>query len=459
MKQITAVTGQAGTGKTTWLMEKANELAPALLTAEHHSMLAITRMHGSRRRVQTKLRKCCPSIPGVVSTIDGFALSIVNRWRTALGYTRPICAVDGDVDFVNRAFGTNADFARVLRAAIQLLESPTVKRVISESFPLILIDEFQDCWGPLLDFVKALAECSTLLLAADDFQMLNSEVLGCPAIEWVESLTFEGRARIETLDTCHRTSNTAILHAAECIRTNRKSDDKTVSVVSCPNPKMAAWKIVDALLLKFYMKDWYGNCAIIFPSKDNYIRNVMDSCSAYAQKYNRPPLTFHKEISHAQHVQLVLKDIGFEDKRAQCIYTCDTSNPTGHQVIEGVRKQIKLRGLSDVTEEIVVSYAERIVHHHRSYSPKEGKRVIVTVHGAKNREFDNVIVLWPYRVREELKKRLLYNAITRARKHCMVLLQLKEKEAKSDSAISLLGPLEPFKDDSKRKKQGAKVQK
>jgi len=453
MRELVTVVGQAGTGKTTWLMDKANKLAPRLLTEEHHTLLAITKMHGSRRSVQAKLREACPSIHSAVSTIDGFALSILNRWRTALGYSRPIHAVDGDVDFIDSIFGTNADFVRVLTSATKLFESPTIRRVISESYPLILIDEFQDCCGPLLNFVKALAECSTLLLAADDFQLLNPEVEGCPAIEWVKALEERAIAIVEELTLCHRTSKQEILEAARCLRNGERSNNKTVSVVSCPNPKMAAWKIVDALLLKFYMKDWDGSCAIIFPSNDNYIKDVMDSCSAYAQNYNRPPLTFFKEMSQDQHVQLVLKDIGFEEKRAQCIYSCDTLNPTGQQVIECVREQVKLRGLPDVTEKIVVSYAERIVHRHRSYSPKEPKRVLVTVHGAKNREFDNVIVLWPYRVREEMKRRLLYNAITRARKHCMVLLQLKPKDAESDSAINLLGPLEPFKDNSKKKKQ------
>ena len=55
--------------------------------------------------------------------------------------------------------------------------------------------------------------------------------------------------------------------------------------------------------------------------------------------------------------------------------------------------------------------------------------------------------------------RLLYNAITRARRHCMVLLQLKAKDAESDPAISLLGPLEPFEKGSRKKKRGAKTQK
>lgn len=49
----------------------------------------------------------------------------------------------------------------------------------------------------------------------------------------------------------------------------------------------------------------------------------------------------------------------------------------------------------------------------------------MTIHGAKNREFDNVIVLWPAAVggSDDQKRRLLYNAVTRAKERCVVLVQ------------------------------------
>jgi hypothetical protein len=49
----------------------------------------------------------------------------------------------------------------------------------------------------------------------------------------------------------------------------------------------------------------------------------------------------------------------------------------------------------------------------------------MTVHQAKNREFDGVVVLWPYRVAgdAEQHRRLLYNAITRAKRWCTVIVQ------------------------------------
>ncbi|MGX7873212.1 ATP-binding domain-containing protein [Mesorhizobium sp. ORM6] len=49
----------------------------------------------------------------------------------------------------------------------------------------------------------------------------------------------------------------------------------------------------------------------------------------------------------------------------------------------------------------------------------------LTVQQAKNREFDGVVVLWPYQVGgdAEHKRRLLYNAVTRARRWCHIIVQ------------------------------------
>ncbi|HUF08540.1 MAG TPA: ATP-binding domain-containing protein [Rhodothermales bacterium] len=48
----------------------------------------------------------------------------------------------------------------------------------------------------------------------------------------------------------------------------------------------------------------------------------------------------------------------------------------------------------------------------------------MTIHRAKNREFPNVIVLWPHTATgsAEHLRRLLYNSITRAQKHCTVVV-------------------------------------
>jgi DNA helicase IV len=51
----------------------------------------------------------------------------------------------------------------------------------------------------------------------------------------------------------------------------------------------------------------------------------------------------------------------------------------------------------------------------------------MSVHGAKNREFDSVVVLWPAAISgsADQKRRLLYNAITRAKDKCLILVQAR----------------------------------
>jgi len=55
----------------------------------------------------------------------------------------------------------------------------------------------------------------------------------------------------------------------------------------------------------------------------------------------------------------------------------------------------------------------------------ERSLVAMTIHQAKNGEFDRVIVLWPYEVTgtEERMRRLAYNAITRAKHEAVVVVQ------------------------------------
>lgn len=68
----------------------------------------------------------------------------------------------------------------------------------------------------------------------------------------------------------------------------------------------------------------------------------------------------------------------------------------------------------------------------------------MTIHAAKNREFENVIVLWPAQVTGDLEmgRRLLYNAVTRARRRAIVFTQGGRKVRSNEAALSLLGDFE-----------------
>jgi len=446
MGEIVAVVGQAGTGKTTWLMQQAGELAPRFLTSDHHRLLAITRMHGSRRRLQLTLLDSCPTIPCSITTIDGFALSLVNRWRRSLGYTKPIQPVDDDTAFTNTIFGIEAGFSHILAGSTELLKSKTVKAVIQESYPFVMIDEFQDCHGPLLDFVKALSTCSALIVAADDFQLLESSVNGCPAVEWLQTKEGEGNTQCTQLITCHRTSVQNILEAARCLRENIRATGETIPVICCPNHGPAAFKIIEALI--YNSGDWQGSTALICPSHDDFLQKVLDSCDSQLKKKNFKPISWFHECAAREERKNLHNCLGLGSQDS-CNkgWTAPTGNlaPFATQVVTRTQRFSRLRGIRDIPYSVVARHVDTVVHERRAYCGYSPKRIVTTVHGAKNREFDNVIIIWPYKVPSdaEQKRRLLYNAITRSKRNCMLLVRGNLKRVQDDPVLSLLGPAKP----------------
>ncbi|MGH7283008.1 MAG: ATP-binding domain-containing protein [Polyangiaceae bacterium] len=53
----------------------------------------------------------------------------------------------------------------------------------------------------------------------------------------------------------------------------------------------------------------------------------------------------------------------------------------------------------------------------------------MTIQQAKNQEFDRVVVLWPFEIQGDAERlrRLLYNAVTRAKKYAAVIVQDPKK--------------------------------
>jgi hypothetical protein len=423
-------------------------------------MLVITRMHGARRRLEHKLKDACRSIPYSVATIDGFALSIVNRWRTALGHAKPVTAVPGDVNFSNGVLGTEADFGRVVGSAARLLQSPTIGGVIGATYPLILIDELQDCHGPLLEFVAALSRHSSLLLAADEFQLLDSTVTGCPAVEWANTQAANGAGTFEQLTKCHRTSATGILDAARCLRENITATERTVPVVCCPRYEPAAWRIVERLVFGYSSPRWEGTCALICPSHDPALGKVLESCTNQLQKKNRAPIRWDVECSAEEEKERTAASLGLTGITRESDSTWNM--PTGP--LDGVRTHIlnrlhrftRLRGIDVIPHGLVARHVEMAVHEQRAYRSPSSSRTVTTVHGAKNREFDNVFILWTYKLPSDAdqQRRLLYNAITRSKHNCMLLVLGNENRASKDPVLGLLGSPEPaFPPKTKTSKQ------
>jgi hypothetical protein len=83
-------------------------------------------------------------------------------------------------------------------------------------------------------------------------------------------------------------------------------------------------------------------------------------------------------------------------------------------------------GLEIVVAADLLSQLDRALAQRRHFGGRtDAQFTAMTIQQAKNREFDRVIVFWPYTVRYNpiQKRRLLYNAITRAKRSCTVLIQ------------------------------------
>jgi superfamily I DNA/RNA helicase len=113
-------------------METLGETLALVPLGDGQRVLALTFMHGARRRLHEKLRGMDGLRRSIeCTTIDSFGQRVVRRWRglaTALGM--PVLQPD--------QYDAQCD------AAGTLLERPDVTTWVAASFPVVLVDEAQD---------------------------------------------------------------------------------------------------------------------------------------------------------------------------------------------------------------------------------------------------------------------------------------------------------------------------
>jgi superfamily I DNA/RNA helicase len=117
----------------------------------------------------------------------------------------------------------------------------------------------------------------------------------------------------------------------------------------------------------------------------------------------------------------------------------DESNAQA-SLIRWVIRQRDMAGRELLGHEDLLAQTRRVVATQRAHAHRsENGRRALTVHQAKNREFDAVFVIWPYTVGhdDEGKRRLLYDAITRAKKWCVEVVQ---RTGSTQKAPSVSGP-------------------
>jgi hypothetical protein len=409
---VRAFTGGAGCGKTYQLMQSLSVHLESEPLKDGQKVLALTFMHGSRRRLEERLgqlrvlrgRTDC-------STIDSFAWRLVRRWRSlavALGYV-----------------GIEANqYEHVCDAAAALLQIKEVCGWVAATFPVLLVDEAQDLTAFRLRLVEGLAMRLQVFAAADEFQCLDEELRPNPACSWLSQVCLA-----EELVLPKRTKVGELLDAAAAIRGGYSAKSgKLFKVELTPKPQLAgAW-------LSGNMR-WYGggkSVAVITPAMGTFAKAAVTWTASNRTTKGAGPYAIFWEESEAKAASSFLAGLALQavnDIPSVAAVLSGAGDPrAARDVAEWMNVQKRARSKVTFSKEEICRAIEQGFAQRRRIgrSGVQGWRGM-TVHGAKNREFDNVIVLWPAAIAgsDDQKRRLLYNAITRARERCLVLVQAK----------------------------------
>lgn len=379
---------------------------------EGQKVLALTFMHGSRRRMEERLGQL-QVLGGQVdcSTIDSFAWRLVRRWQSlaaALGFAD--IAVD--------------QYELVCDAAAALLGVREVCGWVAATFPILLVDEAQDLSSNRLRMIEAMSNRLEVFIAADEFQCLSETLRPNPACVWIGQVCVA-----EELRRPRRTDVVELLDAATAIRAGQAPvSGKLFKVQLTPKHQFAGAWLSGNL-------QWYcggKSVAIITPSMAAFCKKALEWTTNNATKKGAGPYSIQREESEAKAAGNFIAGLALQTwndiPTVLALLAAMGDSRTTRDVAEWMDIQRRARSKTIFSKEDVERAIEQSFTQRRRIkkSHEQGWRGM-TVHGAKNREFDNVIVLWPAAIvgNDEQKRRLLYNAVTRAKERCLVLVQSK----------------------------------
>jgi len=406
------IEGGAGTGKTTTVIERLGQLLVASPFCEHQRVLALTKMHGSRRRVRERLLAVAGLNGRFESvTIDSFAWRIVVRWRSLArvlnGATMP------------------TEYDAICDLAGRLLEEPVVQKWVASSFPIVVVDELQDSKAGQLRVLMGLCMQCECIAAGDPFQDLEGDE-ACSSVDWARA-----QCTPTVLETTHRSSNAGLLAAAAAFRNGQPvTASGGFSFKGVAAAPLGAWEVASKIA------KWrkLGTVAVITPvgTRSPFVRQVVERVNSkppLGKKWPVGPFNLPWEVAQDEQVAQTYRDLGLPDDdeaRVRAEHLKLDGGGRISRVREWLSRQRRLFGRHEFSVAEVRAVVKEVVHQGRLYSRRDERRLVaITIHQAKNREFDRVIVLWPYEVsgNDERKRRLAYNAITRARHEALVVVQ------------------------------------
>lgn len=423
--------GAAGTGKTYNLVARAGELVQGGALSEGQKLLALTFMNGARRRLDARL-DANPAFRRryECQTFDVFARTLVARRRSLI------------TPALQQQAATLNAFDGPCSLAAALLEREAVRQWVARIFPLVLVDEAQDLDEHRMRILQGLSRSCQVVAAADAFQCLHDGRDTAPLMDWLQAV---GQTR--RLSEPRRTGKRGLLSAALAIREAR--DIRTALTASTFKSSTtwngAGFRLVEApatnrnhALLSWSiandMAQRHGPVVILTPDARNAI--VRDALSTIQTKqYTRQNGATFGPYPHAW---------DRHDTDEGDALLAETALPEMASWADFRRVLTPLAAHAAVAHAISRMDRLRRVHGRRTFTAAEVRECVrdagrnrarlgfrqhrghiaMTIQRAKNREFANVIVLWPHTATgsPEHLCRLLYNGITRAQDHCTVIV-------------------------------------
>ncbi|MDE2104864.1 MAG: ATP-binding domain-containing protein [Patescibacteria group bacterium] len=181
---------------------------------------------------------------------------------------------------------------------------------------------------------------------------------------------------------------------------------------------------------------WYGGgkrVAVITPTLGAFAKKTVEWASKNRTKKGSGPYSILWEESEAKASASFLSKIALQDVNdIPSIITLLTDAGdfrVSRDICDWMDKQRRTRAKINFSKDEIKYAIEQCFARRRMAGKGYGSGWSgMTVHGAKNREFENVVVLWPAAISgsDDQKRRLLYNAVTRAKDRCLVLVEAQE---------------------------------
>jgi hypothetical protein len=191
---------------------------------------------------------------------------------------------------------------------------------------------------------------------------------------------------------------------------------------------LGAWEVA----LKIVQWIGLGSVAVITPvtaARSSFVRQVVERVNSgpIGKERQIGPFKLFWEAGHDEQIVRICDEVQLPNEDDAVVgYQTLALTGGGGIVRDWLSRQRRLFGRREFKAGEIREAVRQLVQRSRGHAHREERRLTaMSIHQAKNREFDRVLVLWPYEVSgsDERKRRLAYNAITRARHEVHIVVQ------------------------------------